>query len=292
MQYCGREFSEQELSWLKALIADEPDISRKEISRKFCERLRWRKPDGGLKDMSCSVALLRMNRDGLISLPATKRTPRKLSRQVRRTSAGEPRKAICEKVGDFHLQLDMVDKRNSVFWNELIDRYHYLGYTPLPGAQLRYIVNSQYGSVALLGFSACAWAAADRDKYIGWDGYLRKKNLRFIVNNSRFLILPWVQSKGLASRILAMATRQLADDWQKRYKYRPVLAETFVEKSRFKGTCYHAAGWVCVGQTKGRGKLDSRNQRALPIKTIWLKPLEKDWRKPLFGGNRCRIRKK
>ncbi len=292
MQYCGREFSDQEFRWLRELIAAGPDMSRKEISRKFCERLRWRKPDGGLKDMSCSVALLRMNRDGLISLPAAKSPPRQLPRRVIRTANGETKEAIFEKAGDFDLHFDMVDKHSSSFWNELIDRYHYLGFSPLPGAQIRYIVNSQFGPAALLGFSACAWATADRDKYIGWDGFLRKKNLRFVVNNSRFLILPWVHSKGLASRILAMATRRLADDWQKRYKYRPVLAETFIERDRFKGTCYQAAGWMCVGQTKGRGKLDTNNQRALPIKTIWLKPLVKDWRKPLFGGNRCRIRKK
>jgi hypothetical protein len=290
MRYCGREFSQQQIEWLEQLIATHPGISRQEISRRFCEQLGWRKPDGALKEMSCRVALLRMDRDGLIRLPAPRRAYGRPQGQVAHTAMGEFQPGICKGAGQFDLALELVDRQRSAFWNELVDRYHYLGYSRLPGAQLRYFVNSPEGPVALLGFSAAAWATAPRDKHIGWDGYLRKKNLKFVVNNSRFLILPWVRSKGLASRILAMAARRLPTDWQKRYKYRPVLLETFVDKERFAGTCYKAAGWICVGQTQGRGKLDVRHSNKVPIKTVWLYPLERDFRKRLFGGNRCRAR--
>jgi len=290
MRYCGRPFRPEEIQWLRQFIATSPGVTRQEISRRLCEHLKWRKPDGALKQMSCRVALLRMARDGLIELPAPRRPQARPRGPVARTPVGEPGEALCQPCGDFLLDLEPVGKQSSALWNELIDRYHYLGYKPLAGAQLRYFVNTQCGRVALLSFSAAAWATAVRDRWIGWDGYLRQKNLRYVVNNSRFLILPWVQSKGLASRILALASRRLAEDWQRRYQYRPVLLETFVERDRFAGTCYKAAGWLCVGQTRGRGKLDVRHRNQIPIKTVWLYPLEKEFRKRLFGGNRCRAR--
>ncbi len=140
-------------------------------------------------------------------------------------------------------------------WNEYIERYHYLGYTPLPGAQLRYFVSMDKQILALLGFGASAWQVAPRDNFIGWDHEQRRKGLPLIVNNARFLILPWVQSKNLASKILAMIARQLPINWCERYNIQPVLMETFVEIGRFSGTCYRAANWIHVGQTKGRGKL-------------------------------------
>lgn len=127
----------------------------------------------------------------------------------------------------------VTSKRVSLFWNELIDRYHYLGYTPLPGAQIRYLVYSPSGCLGALGFSAAAWKVKPRDTWIGWSGIQREKNLHLIVNNSRFLILPWVQVKTLASKILSLAVQKLPEDWDKTYSYRPVLLETFVEKDRF-----------------------------------------------------------
>ena len=283
MRYCGRQFSEAEVSWLR-------ELSRQELSRRLCERVGWRKPDGHYKEMSCRVALLRMERDGRVRLPAPRKRYGLPASRVRRTRLGEPGAPIRKKAGELKLSLEVVTAEQSALWNELIDRYHYLGYRRLPGAQLRYFVTSPEGRLALLGFSAAAWATAPRDRYIGWDGYLRKKNLRFVVNNSRFLILPWVSSRNLASRILSLSARQLPGDWQKRYKYRPVLLETFVDRDRFAGTSYKAAGWTCVGQTQGRGKLDVRHERAVPVKTVWVHPLEEDFRKRLFGGNRCRAR--
>ncbi len=160
----------------------------------------------------------------------------------------------------------------------IIERYHYLGYTPLPGAQLRYFVSMDKQILALLGFGASAWQVAPRDNFIGWDHEQRRKGLPLIVNNARFLILPWVQSKNLASKILAMIARQLPINWCERYNIQPVLMETFVEIGRFSGTCYRAANWIHVGQTKGRGKLGPNGVQSVPIKNIFLYPLVRNFR--------------
>ncbi len=160
-------------------------------------------------------------------------------------------------------------------WNEYIQRYHYLGHKPLPGAQMRYIITCAQQPIALLGFGAAAWQTAPRDHFIGWNHEQRKRHLPLIVNNARFLILPWVQSKNLASMILARAAKVLPDHWQRIYGYRPLLLETFVEKQRFLGTCYKAANWIYLGQTKGRGKLGPSGKQSVPIKDLWVYPLDR-----------------
>ena len=174
------------------------------------------------------------------------------------------------------------NKQDSRLWNEYIQRYHYLGHKPLPGAQIRYILFSQEQPIALLGFGAAAWQTAPRDRYIGWSHEQRKRNLPLIVNNARFLILPWVQSKNLASMLLAKVARVLPGHWHEIYGYRPVLLETFVEKPRFQGTCYNAANWVYLGQTKGRGKLGPAGKQSVPIKGLWVYPLERRFRDALI----------
>ena len=172
----------------------------------------------------------------------------------------------------------MTQPGQSRLWNEYIHRYHYLGYKTLPGAQRRYFVNSGNRLLALLGFGASAWQIAPRDRFIGWSHQQRQKNLHLIVNNARFLILPWVQSKNPASMTLARVAHQLPDDWEERYHYRPVLMETFVDKERFAGTCYKAANWISVGETQGRGKLGPAGKQSVPIKLIWLYPLVSNFR--------------
>ena len=174
-----------------------------------------------------------------------------------------------------------------------MQRYHYLGYKPLPGAQIRYLVFGSLTSpsklsprdptplLAALGFGAAAWSIAPRDQWIGWTSQQRQRNLHLVLNNARFLILPWVQLRNLASRILAAAAKQLPKDWEIQYGYRPLLLETFVERDRFPGTSYRAANWMYVGQTQGRGKLEKRNRRVTPIKNIFLYPLHKQFRTKL-----------
>ena len=282
MRYCGRDFTEDELTWIRQLIKDRPEISRKDISVLFCQEKKWLKPDGGLKDMSCRVAMLRMHRDGHLTLPAPKTKHTKPYKKLRTLWAIE-QPEITKKAGEFNLVLEIVTSKSSALWNEFIDRYHYLGYKTLPGAQLRYFVKSEGQVLALLGFGAAAWKTAPRDVYIGWDKATRKKNLHLVINNARFLILPWVRSKNLASKILSLVTKQICSDWQQKYNYRPVLLETFVEKQRFQGTCYKAANWKGVGETCGRGKLGSRNGE-VPVKSVWLYPLCIDFRHQLSGS--------
>lgn len=281
MRYCGREFTECELELVHRLIA--AGANRYHLSRRFCEEVGWRKPDGGLKEMSCRVALLRMHRDGHIVLPAPMRPANNHLKKPNATLLALPQPEVLAKAGTYTLDLQIVDRTTSALWNEYIDRYHYLGYTPLPGAQLRYFVKADNQVLALLGFGAAAWTCAPRDGYIGWDPEMRKKNLHLVVNNARFLILPWVRSYNLASRILSAAARRIASDWQERYHYAPVLLETFVEKERFTGSCYKAANWRYAGDTKGRGKLDVHNEYKLPKKGVWLYPLRKDFTRWLRG---------
>lgn len=280
-RYSGRDFSEQELSGIRELIANNPTSTRAVLSRLTCEMLRWFKIDGGLKQMSCRVAMLRMQDDGLIQLPAPK--SKRHESRIELTPNTDP-EALIEQAANHLTPLQLCPLKSVAharLWNEYIQRYHYLGHKTLPGAQLRYFVTSGGKFIALLGFAASAWQVAPRDNYIGWIHEQRKKNLHLIVNNARFLILPWVKSKNLASMILAMAARQLPADWERRYHYRPVLLETFVQKNRFTGTCYKAANWVHVGQTKGRGKLGPAGKQSVPIKDLWLYPLARDFRSVL-----------
>ncbi|MCK5520479.1 DUF4338 domain-containing protein [bacterium] len=283
MKYCAREFTADDIQVILDIISQNPKDSRRGISRKVCEALDWYKQDGGLKDMSCRVALLRMEKDGLIKQPPPKVPYRCNHRmKVQRSLFAGPQPEVIKPAGEYDIRLEIVSgKTDSALWNEYIDRYHYLGYCPLPGAQLRYFIKSGEEILALLGFGASAWKVASRDTYIEWTSEQRKQNLHLIVNNNRFLILPWINSRNLASKILGMIAKQLPKDWQNRYNYQPVLMETFVEIPRFKGTCYNAANWVYLGKTKGRGKLDRYNKKALPIKTVWVYPLRKKFRKEL-----------
>ena len=181
------------------------------------------------------------------------------------------------KLADVHIEIARSEDEKSL-WNEYIDRHHYLGYTPLAGAQLKYFVYSAEDLLALVGFGASAWRIAPREWYIGWTDEQRTKNLHLVVNNARFLILPWVYSRNLASMVLARVTKRIGEDWQSRYKYKPVLLETFVEKNRFSGSSYKAANWRLVGTTKGRGKTDRFTEAKLPKKDIYMYPLHQDFR--------------
>lgn len=284
-RYCGRIFSAEELTQISQLIEQNPSKTRLKLSQDVCRMLSWYKADGGLKDMSCRVAMLRMQSDGLIQLPQP-RLVKRPTKTVLITPATDPQSPIREPVHLLgQLVFNLVTQKTSALWNEYVHRYHYLGFTPLPGAQLRYFVIHNEQIIALLGFGASAWHAAPRDHFIGWDQEQRIKGLPLIVNNARFLILPWVQSKNLASKILSRIIHQLPRDWKERYNIQPVLMETFVEKGRFLGTCYRAANWIHVGQTKGRGKLGPNGVQSVPIKEIFLYPLSRNFKATLKGAS-------
>jgi hypothetical protein len=280
-RYCGRDFHADDMAAIRQLIAEDPARTRAELSRLTCRALHWHKPDGGLKDMSARVAMLRMQADGLIVLPPPRGTrPDASVRISARSDPGEPLDTPAGALTPLVLHR-VCSKTDSRLYNEYIERYHYLGHKPLPGAQLRYTVYSAQQPIALLGFGAAAWTSAPRDHYIGWSHEQRQRNLHLIVNNARFLILPWVQAKNLASMLLAMAAKTLPHHWQEAYGYRPVLLETFVEKPRFRGTCYNAANWVYLGQTTGRGKLGPAGKQSLPIKDLWVYPMDRRFRETL-----------
>jgi len=288
-RYCGRNFSAEEIAWIRRLIAADPPLNRAQLSRRVCDELRWLRPDGARKDMSCRVAMLRMERDGLIRLPPPLYTNGNGRIRPKRTAAGDPREPIrlpLAALGQIALR-PVCSRKDSALWNELIERHHYLRYKPLPGAQLRYLVFAdsvrwpEPQLLAAFGFGAAAWMVAPRDQFIGWTAPQRKRNLHLVVNNARFLILPWVQVPNLASTILARAARRIAQDWTDRYGFKPVLLETFVDTERFHGTCYRAANWIHVGQTQGRGKLNKTHIRLEPIKDIFLHPLTKRFRHAL-----------
>ena len=258
--YCGRLFSGDEILGIRRLMIEHPSYNRVALSRAVCDAIGWIKPDGRRKEMSCRVAMLRMHRDGLIILPPPLKGNGNGRTRPSLTFASLPQSPVSLPAGALgELQFRRVTPRDSSLWNELIERHHYLGYKPLPGAQIRYFVFAGPHLLAALGFGASAWKVAPRDKFIGWSDRERVRNLHLVVNNARFLILPWIASHNLASRILSGAAKRLGQDWQDSYGYRPVLLETFVDKTRFRGTCYRAANWTCVGSTQGRGKLDRYN---------------------------------
>jgi len=224
LQLSGRMFSPDDILWLTQTISSQKGTCRESLARSFCQYAGWYKPDGGLKDMSCKLALLRLEKMGLLTLPAP-RTKNNCSRKPKRTHLADPRPEIRIEASKLDLQFELVTPKTSSFWNELIDRYHYLGYSPLAGGQLRYFVRAGEEILALLGFCAAAWKV--------------------------------------------------------RYRYQPLLLETFVEKERFSGTCYKAANWQCVGDTTGRGKWDRLHQNYKPVKSIWLYGLDERFKKRL-----------
>jgi hypothetical protein len=230
--------------------------------------------------MSCRVALLRLHRLGHIELPPPLKRNGNGTSHIEFTAASNPGNPITEDLstlGPIEL-VRVINRKQSRFWNELIQRHHYLGYTPLPGAQIRYLIYNKTGILlGAIGFSASSWAVRPRDNYIGWTKEQRISRLHLVINNSRFLILPWVHVKNLASKVLSQCAKQLPNDWQTSYGYTPVLLETFVEKDRFAGTCYKAANWCQVGQTQGRGKTGRIDDRRVPIKDIYLYPLGKNF---------------
>jgi hypothetical protein len=280
---CGRGFNAIEMVVIRNIVEIANPPLRAHIAREVCEKLDWRNAKGELKAMSCRVALLRMHRRGEIELPAPRNgngNGKPLSRQ--KVILPQQQALECSVNELTNLELVCVDSRKeSALWNGLIDRYHYLGYTPLPGAQLRYLIRSDEGLLGAIGWGAAAWKVAPRDQWIGWSREGRESQLNKIVNNARFLILPWIRCHNLASKVLALSERRVLIDYDERYGVKPVLLETFVEQGRFRGTCYRAANWLHLGQTQGRGKCDRDNRARLPIKDLYLKPLSKGFRAQL-----------
>ena len=270
----GRVFSQDEISRIRAIVEESPGEHRFALSKRICEELGWRQDNGRLKDRSCRDVLLKLSAAGLLCLPDRRRPPRR-RRPIPITSKTDPRLAPSlgprdVDVHSFSIITASGRRSDELLWNEYVERYHYLGFGVPVGPHIKYLVHFGGEPVACIAFSGAAWKIAPRDSWIGWCPAVRERNLRLIVNNSRFLILPWIRVDNLASRILALALRRLPDDWHKLYAYRPVLVETFVHADRHRGTCYVAAGWTCIGVTKGRGKMDRYKAAALMLPILSL----------------------
>jgi hypothetical protein len=283
-QYGIRNFSPELVGRIAGIIERHPGMKRTPLSRRVCEKLDWRGADGRLYELACRVTMLRLNADGRIKLPPSQIPQPRRRACFEPTAATDPQAPISLAVHDLApLQMCIVQGRGeeSRLWNEFMARYHYLGYTPMSGQQLRYGVFAGEQLVALMGFAAAAWKLADRQRYVGWTDEQRRDRLHRVVNNTRFMILPWVQCRGLASKVLGMAARRLPKDWQQRYGFEPVLLETFVESPRRKETCYRAANWQLVGRTTGRDKTSTTHVAQLAGKDIWMYPLRSDFRRLL-----------
>jgi hypothetical protein len=291
---CGQYFSPEIIARIQATIDSEPSLSRVSLSRRVCGWLSWRCPNGKYKEMSCRVALLKLHRRAVIRLkPSSHPAPQRKRREL--GEAGESPKPIhcsLRELGAVELlEVRSADSKASRLWNQLMDRYHYLGSGPLCGAQLRYLIRSAGNQwLGALAFSAAAWRVEARDRWIGWSEEARKTHLPKVISNSRFLILPWVKVPNLASHVLAQSANRLRADWQKRYDYEPVLLESFVERGRFLGTSYRAANWQYVGKSCGRGRQDRTKSFSLPQKDIYLYRLRADVKEILSAAPIARLK--
>lgn len=276
----GRHFGGGELLQIRAIVQAAPQAHRFELSKRVCEALDWRQLNGRLKDRACRDVLARLQALGFLHLPPRRRAPVS-RRRVILTPETAPRAEVSIRARDIDgAALSQVtgagNPKRERLWNEYLERYHYLGYGVSLGAHLKYFVYVHQQPIACLAFSGAAWRVEVRDRWIGWSEESRRRNLSYVVNNTRFLILPWVSSPNLASRVLSLVVRRLPQDWQRRYGYRPLLLETFVPSERYRGTCYQAANWIVVGCTQGRGRMDRHFKADVGKKAMWLYPLVKD----------------
>lgn len=284
-QIRGRCLNQNDLAEIRQVTADHWDKGRTAISRILCRRWQWQQPNGQLKDMACRSLLLALEKKGELKLPPRLQESFRHPRRADRRSYVIDSAELAGPVSAFgSLTIRMVRRTpDEGLWDFLVDRHHYLGSPWIVGSYLKYLAYLDDRLVACLGWGSAAWKVAARDQVIGWSHEQRESNLHKVVNNVRFLILPWVKIPHLASKVLALNIRRLASDWFAFYCQHPCLLETFVDTTRFRGTCYRAANWVRVGETTGRGKYDRYNQWSEPVKAVFLYPLTKDFREELRG---------
>lgn len=298
VKYIGCEFSAQNIYELRQYVHANPTATRSSIAIKLCSMFNLIQANGKPKHNTAAHIIKRMGMDNIIPLPEPVNSTRSATAAVipEKNFQIEIPANYSEELMDFSTkkihQLHFVltdSKEKRTLWREAIQRFHYIGTSGLFGAQLKYLV---YGNIesehhkcetillGVLGFSASTWRLASRDLFIGWTDEQREKNLQLIINNARFLILPWIKSKNLASRILAQIARKVAHDWQEHFHYRPLLLETFVELDKFRGTCYKAANWQEIGITKGYS-LSYRKKKHISKKAVFIYPLHKKYKQLL-----------
>jgi hypothetical protein len=284
LKYRGRVFTTEDILYIRELIAAHPGESRRRLSQKLCEAWQWKQPNGALRDMVCRGLLLMLDRIGQIELPAVKFVPANpLVRRARPAPVQiemTPLEGRIDQIGPLHLAQVRRSPDERLF-NSLLEQYHYLRYEQPVGEHAKYLVWAQERPIACLAWSSAPRHLGSRDRYIGWSGEARRRNIRFIAYNTRFLILPWVRIENLASHILARIAARISEDWQQMYGHPIYFLETFVDPERFRGTCYRAANWVLLGKTTGRGKQSNSYVPNRSIKEILGYPLTKRFRELL-----------
>jgi Domain of unknown function (DUF4338) len=274
----------EDIAFIRQLIAENPRASRRRLSAKLCEAWEWRQANGALRDMVCRGLLLMLHRAGEIELPPIRF--RTLNPFVQRAAPAPmliDTTLIAGTLGELR-PIDLQQVRRTAdesLFNSLLEQYHYLTYQQPVGEHLKYLVWAHGRPIACVAWSSAPRHLGSRDRYIGWSAEARRRNIRFIAYNTRFLILPWVRILHLASHILGCMATALSDDWERMYSHPVYFAETFIDPTRFRGTCYRAANWVLLGHTTGRGKNDQTNRPNRPIKEVFGYPLHRRFRQLL-----------
>jgi hypothetical protein len=272
---CGRVITAEELADIRETVATCRGLSRSELALTIGEHLAWYSASGSLKLDACTKLLEKLETQGLLSLPSKQLSsgkPRKPIPLTERTAAGEPLEGVLGDLGSVQV-VPVTELAEIGLWNEYVSRYHYLGYQQPFGCSLRYFITSEHGRLGCLLFSGAAKALRERDQWLEWTPNERRRNLGFVVNNSRFLVFPWVRVQNLASHALGQVVRRLGDDWQQRWGYRPVVVETFVDPQYYAGTCYRSANWLNLGQTTGTGLPRKGKSYTSSPKQIFVLPL-------------------
>ena len=280
----GRCVSEPDLEQIRQWLGQHPDWSRWRLSRELATQWGWRNGAGQLKDMAARTLLVKLHERGLIGLPRRRQVPTNRMRchAGEQMTGKDPIDCGLSELGPLVVEEVSTQPQRRAWVAAALGQFHYLGFGGAVGENLQYVVrDGQERELACLVFGAPAWKCQDRDQFIGWSAEQRKRHLSLIVNNSRFLILPWVRVPHLASWTLGRISRRLAEDWQAKYGHPVVLAETFVEQERFRGSAYRAANWQAVGATAGRTRQDCHRCIQTPVKEIYLYPLRRDFREVL-----------
>jgi hypothetical protein len=275
-RYRGRTVTTEEIDFIRRLIADHPGASRRRLSEILCEAWQWKQANGAPRDMVCRGLLLMLHRVGQIELPGIRfRPPNPLARRERPQAMLIDTTPLNGALADIRpVSLQQVRKTaDEPLFNSLMEQHHYLGYEQPVGEHLKYLVwadcEGKPRLIACLAWSSAPRHLGSRDRYIGWSAEARRRNIRFIAYNTRFLILPWIKVPHLASHILGRVTSALPGDWERMYSHPVYFAETFIDPGRFRGTCYRAANWVLMGRTTGRGKASNSYIPNRSIKEIF-----------------------
>jgi hypothetical protein len=280
---CGREITAQDVEYLKEVVSLFSGLSRGELAYTICEHWGWVTASGGHKVQACLKLLAKLEKQEELQLPAKRPGGTQKHRRPGWTKRTEPRSAISGPLAEVKpVTLEIVTERKAKgLWNEYVDRYHYLGYQRPFGCRVRYSVFCDRGPLGCVLMAGASKSLGVRDDWIGWSNQQRLQNLPWVINNTRFLIFPWVRVRHLASHVLGQLARRVRTDWEQRWGYQPVLMETFVDPARYRGISYQAAGWTLLGPTTGEGlRRPGRSYQTTP-KLLFVRPLMRNFREQL-----------